>query len=117
VPVVATAALVAHLAPDVRAAAAPAPAGPKPAAPPPAAPTPAAAKPATPLRINPAAEAAATPSLVASITSMFASVPELHPGAQTLPSLKAGQVNVLRLANLDAGGQLVGGYTLVVEGS
>jgi hypothetical protein len=117
VPVVATAALVAHLAPDVRAAAAPAPAGPKPAAPPPAAPTPAAAKPAIPLRINPAAEAAATPSLVASITSMFASVPELHPGAQTLPSLKAGQVNVLRLANLDAGGQLVGGYTLVVEGS
>ena len=59
----------------------------------------------------------APPSLAAGITKMFASVPELHPGAGTVPALKAGQVNVLRLANVDAGGQLVGGYTLVVEGT
>ncbi len=88
-PIVGTAALVAHLG-TATATVGAAAAGPGPSAP---------------------------PSLAAGITKMFASVPELHPGAGSVPALKVGQVNVLRLANLDAGGQLVGGYTLVVEGT
>jgi hypothetical protein len=61
---------------------------------------------------EPAAPAAAAPQL----TKLLTAVENLHPNVQTVgPALRA-QVHVLRLANYDAGGQLVGGYTLVLPG-
>jgi hypothetical protein len=63
-----------------------------------------------------AAQHGPEPAPAAGIASLFASVPQLHMGAQTARPPAPGEVNVLRLANYDTGGQLVGGYTLVVPG-
>jgi hypothetical protein len=50
------------------------------------------------------------------VAELLTSVERLQPGAPTIGQPTAGQVHVLRLANYDSGGQLIGGYTIVVPG-
>lgn len=47
------------------------------------------------------------------LAELFRSVKRLHPNAETHGAPGDGEAHVLRIANYDANGQLVGGYTMV----
>lgn len=63
---------------------------------------------------RPAKETTAVPA--PELTKLLTAVQGLHPSVKVIgPALRA-QVHVLRLANYDSAGQLVGGYTMVLPG-